>query len=295
MIAANLRLKALKAAWAEMDHVNPLAEARWVRVMCDYCADPVWARSGGNCELENLPVSDGLIERLRAWARLYEDKSSSIVVLVWRQRRRFSEEGLTIAEAVKADASLVPAPKQRNTEEEKAAIKMGKSADEIWLDEPNKAAQKDTNARWTLKIGGQQRYRPDGTPLPMIAVPVFGYKSHITIDRRFGFIRAAAVTSAAEADGRVLRRVVTTDTQAATSGPTAHIARGATRNGWPPTCCEARSIAANPQAGRCRRRRPGPMARSPPSAPGSSTSSRIRKIASGSSSARSGWRAPRRN
>ena len=49
----------------------------------------------------------------------------------------------------------------------------GKSAREIWPDEPNKAAQKDTNARWTLKIGGKIRYRPDGTPLPMIAVPVF--------------------------------------------------------------------------------------------------------------------------
>ncbi len=90
------------------------------------------------------------------------------------------------------DASLVPAPKQRNTDGEKEAVKAGKSAKEIWPDEPNKAAQKDTNAPlswfagkplpgsgWTLKVGGKVRYRPDGTPLPMIAVPVFGYKSHI--------------------------------------------------------------------------------------------------------------------
>ena len=90
------------------------------------------------------------------------------------------------------DASLVPAPKQRNTEDEKAA-------------------QKDTQARWTLKIGGKIRYRPDGTPLPQIALPVFGYKSHIVIDRRYGFIRESAVTSASEADGRMLRRLVTTN------------------------------------------------------------------------------------
>ncbi|MFP1132801.1 IS5 family transposase [Asticcacaulis sp. W401b] len=109
------------------------------------------------------------------------------------------------------DASLVPAPKQRNTESERDAIKSGKSAQEIWPDEPNKAAQKDTDARWTLKVGGKVRYREDGTPLPMIAVPVFGYKSHISIDRRFGFIRSMAVTSATEADGRLLKRVVTTD------------------------------------------------------------------------------------
>ena len=108
------------------------------------------------------------------------------------------------------DASLVPAPKPRNTEGEKAAIKAGKSAREIWPDAPNKAAQKDTSARWTLKIGGKVRYRPDGTPLPQIAVPVFGYKSHIAIDCRYGFIRESAVTSASAADGRMLRQLVTT-------------------------------------------------------------------------------------
>lgn len=106
------------------------------------------------------------------------------------------------------DASLVPAPKRRNTEAEKAAIKDRKTAAEIWPDEPNKAAQKDTNARWTLKIGGKVRYRLDGTPLPMIAAAVFGYKSHISIDRRCGFIRESAVTAASAADGRQLRRLV---------------------------------------------------------------------------------------
>jgi hypothetical protein len=67
-----------------------------------------------------------------------------------------------------------------------------------------------SDARWTVKIGGKIRYRPDGSPLPQIATPVFGYKSHISIDRRFGFIRKAAVTSAVESDGRQLRRVIDT-------------------------------------------------------------------------------------
>lgn len=48
------------------------------------------------------------------------------------------------------DASLIPIPKQRNTEEEKAAVKAGKSAKGIWPNEANKAAQKDVDARWTL-------------------------------------------------------------------------------------------------------------------------------------------------
>jgi hypothetical protein len=61
-----------------------------------------------------------------------------------------------------------------------------------------------------MKIGGKIRYRPDGTPLPQIATPVFGYKSHISIDQRFGFIRKGVVTSAAESDGRQLQRVIDT-------------------------------------------------------------------------------------
>jgi len=109
------------------------------------------------------------------------------------------------------DASLIPAPKQRNTENEKQAIKDGKSADEIWPDQPNKACQKDTDARWTLKIGGKIRYRPDGQPLPQIAIPTFGYKNHIGIDRRFGFIRASSVTPANSPDGRELKNVLVTD------------------------------------------------------------------------------------
>lgn len=62
-----------------------------------------------------------------------------------------------------------------------------------------------------MKVGGKVRFRPDGTPLPQIALPMFGYKSHISIDRRFGFIRGSAVTSASDADGRQLKHVVCKD------------------------------------------------------------------------------------
>ena len=54
------------------------------------------------------------------------------------------------------DASLVPAPGRRNTEDEKAAVKAGKSAKEIRPNKSNKAVQKDIDARWTLKIGGKR-------------------------------------------------------------------------------------------------------------------------------------------
>jgi IS5 family transposase len=54
------------------------------------------------------------------------------------------------------------------------------SANEIWPDEPNKAVQKDIDARWTLKIGKKVRCRADGPSLHIIALPLFGCKSHST-------------------------------------------------------------------------------------------------------------------
>ena len=119
------------------------------------------------------------------------------------------------------DATLVAAPKQRNTAAEKAAIKEGKSAREIWPDQPAKAAQKDIDARWTLKFAKPvlsevegARPLPDGKPGTDITIPSFGYKSSIAICRRFGFIRRGKVTDGARFDGRMLRDVVTSDNTA---------------------------------------------------------------------------------
>jgi transposase len=111
------------------------------------------------------------------------------------------------------DATLVTAPKQRNTAAEKEAIKDGKSAAEIWPENPAKAAQKDTDARWTLKFA-KGRPLPGGKPGTDIAIPSFGYKSSIAICRRYGFIRRGKVTDGARFDGRMLRDVVTNDNTA---------------------------------------------------------------------------------
>jgi transposase, IS5 family len=111
------------------------------------------------------------------------------------------------------DATLVAAPKQRNTADEKARIKAGETAGEIWPDQPAKAAQKDTDARWTLKFA-KAKAGEDGKKPVDIAIPAFGYKSTISICRRFGFIRAGKTTDGARFDGRMLRDVVTSDNTA---------------------------------------------------------------------------------
>ena len=51
------------------------------------------------------------------------------------------------------DASIIAAPRQRNGEAEKAAIKEGRIP-EGWAAKPKKLAQKDRDARWTLKRAG---------------------------------------------------------------------------------------------------------------------------------------------
>ena len=70
----------------------------------------------------------------------------------------------------------------------------------------------DTDGRWTLKRG--RKRRPGGPDAPRrrvqteIVVPVFGYKNHLGIDRRHGFIRRFVITDAAAHDGRQLGKLL---------------------------------------------------------------------------------------
>ncbi len=72
------------------------------------------------------------------------------------------------------------------------------------LRKPAKARQKDVDARWTVKVS-KAKPAEDGTPRIDIAIPTFGYKSHISMDRRHGIIRRQKVTDAAAHDGARLR------------------------------------------------------------------------------------------
>ena len=125
--------------------------------------------------------------------------------------RQLREAGYLPMGGQLVDATIVQAPRQRNTEAEKQQIKDGASADEVWPDAPNKARQKDVDARWTVKFS-KAKTKADGTTHTTdIAIPQFGYKNHIVTDRTFGFIRNFAVTDAASHDGKVLRKIVTND------------------------------------------------------------------------------------
>jgi IS5 family transposase len=104
------------------------------------------------------------------------------------------------------DASIVAAPKQRNSDGEKRDIKEGRIP-EAWQDKPAKLAQKDRDARWTVKWS-KAKPADDGSPRIDLAIPAFGYKNHIGIDRRHGLIRTWAATNAARHDGAQLPNLI---------------------------------------------------------------------------------------
>ena len=97
------------------------------------------------------------------------------------------------------DASLIAAPKQRNTDAEKTDIKAGRIPPE-WSKTPARLRQKDRDARWTVKFS-KAKPRADGTTPVDIAIPTFGYQNHISTDRCHGLIRKWAVTDAAAYEG----------------------------------------------------------------------------------------------
>lgn len=89
------------------------------------------------------------------------------------------------------DATIVPAPRQRNSRDDNATVKSGKTPTQ-WDEKPAKNRQKDKDARWTKKHGRSH----------------FGYKNHISIDRRHKLVRRYAVSSASVHDSQKIDDVL---------------------------------------------------------------------------------------
>ena len=89
------------------------------------------------------------------------------------------------------DASIVRAPVQRNRRDENEAIKSGEVPGG-WKARPHKRAQKDVDARWTKKHGKSH----------------FGYKNHVSADRRHKLVRRYEVTDAAVHDSQLFANLL---------------------------------------------------------------------------------------
>ena len=81
------------------------------------------------------------------------------------------------------------------------------------MDKPAKLAQKDCDARWTIKYT-KAKPKNDIAPQVDVAMPAFGYKNYVSIDRAHGLIRQCTATHAAVHDGARLEEVLDRDNTA---------------------------------------------------------------------------------
>jgi IS5 family transposase len=88
-------------------------------------------------------------------------------------------------------ASIVSAPKQRNSRGKNDEVKAGKTP-QNWEKTPAKNAQKDKDARWTKKHGKS----------------FYGYKNHIGVDKSHKIIRKWDATDASVHDSQKLEQLL---------------------------------------------------------------------------------------
>lgn len=151
---------------------------------------------------DRVPDANSIWNFREALTRAVIGGVPAIEALFRRFEAQLSAAGYIAMGGQIVDATVVAAPKQRNTEDEKRALKEGRIP-EAWAAKPAKLAQKDRDARWTVKYT-KARPSSDGAKRVDIAIPTFGYKNHVGIDRRHGLIRTWTTTDAARHDGAQL-------------------------------------------------------------------------------------------
>lgn len=139
-----------------------------------------------------LGIEDVVPDRTTVWLfRESLTQQGLVEDLFERLEEYLQQQGYQARGGQIVDATLIPVPKQRNNQDENQQIKAGESPQE-WEGQPHKQCQKDTDARWTKKNG----------------ISHYGYKNHISIDARHGFIRRYEVTDASVHDSQVLGAVL---------------------------------------------------------------------------------------
>jgi transposase, IS5 family len=137
-----------------------------------------------------LSLGDRVPDAKTIWLFREQLTKAGLVKKLFRQFDQFlRNSGFAAKKGQIVDASIVSAPKQRNSREENKRIKQG-DIPEDWS-QP-KRRQKDTEARWTRKR----------------SKTYYGYKNHINIDVKNKLIRHYAVTDAATHDSQVFAELL---------------------------------------------------------------------------------------
>jgi len=140
-----------------------------------------------------LALEDGVPDGTTLW--LFRErlaKAGLIETLFARFGEHLEAKGYIARGGQMVDATIVPAPKNRNTKEENDAVKAGQTP-QAWAKKPAKNRQKDKDARWTKKHGKS----------------FYGYKNHVNADARYKLIRRYGVSDASVHDSGKLDALLT--------------------------------------------------------------------------------------
>lgn len=154
-----------------------------------------------------LALHDAVPEAKTIWLfRQQLTRAGPLARLFERFDRLLHDRGYLAMGGQIIDATVVEARRPRLTKHEKAILGDGGTPSE-WS--KARSGQVDRDGRWTLKrgnktpLGGAQRQA-----VTEIALPLFGYKNHVGVDRSHGFIRRFTVTHAPRHDGGQLAAVL---------------------------------------------------------------------------------------
>lgn len=140
-----------------------------------------------------LSLGDTVPDEKTIWLFREQLAEAGLIKRLFEEFDQFLEEkGFCARRGQIIDASIVEAPRQRNSREENRQIKAGQMPED-WSEQ--KKRQKDTDARWTKKNG--QNY--------------YGYKNHINVDVKHKLIRDYEVTPASVHDSQVFEELLDED------------------------------------------------------------------------------------
>jgi len=141
----------------------------------------------------DLSLGDAVPDEKTIWLFREQLTEAGLIKRLFEEFDTFlQEKGFSARKGQIIDASIVEAPRQRNSREENRQIKEGQTPED-WS--AQKKRQKDTDARWTKK-NGQNHY---------------GYKNHINVDVKHKLIRDYEVTPASVHDSQVFEELLDED------------------------------------------------------------------------------------
>lgn len=137
-----------------------------------------------------LEFGQGVPDARTVWAFREELKEHDLADALFSQFNTVLESlGVQMNSGQIIDATFIPVPIQRNSVEDNASIKEGKTPAD-WSDKQK--AHKDTDARWTKK-GGVSHY---------------GYKNHVNVDNQLKLITQWSSTDASVHDSQEMSTVL---------------------------------------------------------------------------------------